>query len=209
MLRLKPSIGLIAACAIVLAACQGGATAAPQVSPAPQVAGPTQAAPAQAISDLGPAEPGEYRLDTGDQLKVTVYGETELSGTFQVDGQGRISMGLIDEVTAKGLTIRQLQRLIEAKYADGYLRNPQVSAEMTNYRPYYIQGEITRAGEYPYVSGLTVMNAIAKAGDFTYRAEKRKVMIKHKDSTKEEEVTLTPNTLVLPGDTIRIKERFL
>ena len=137
-----------------------------------------------------------------------MFGEPDLSGNFIVDGQGVISMSLIGEVTAKNLTIRELQRLIEVKLKDGFVREPQVSAEVMNYRPYYILGEINKPGEYPYISGLTVMNAIASAGDFTYRADKRRIFIKSTDSPDERELTLTPSTLVKPGDTIRIRERF-
>jgi protein involved in polysaccharide export with SLBB domain len=150
----------------------------------------------------------EYTLDTGDSVKVTVFDEPTLSGTFVVDGAGVISMSMIGEVTAKNLTVRQLQRAVEAKLKNGYVRNPQVSAEVTNYRPFYILGEVNRPGEYPYVSGITVMNAIASAGDFTYRADKKRIIIKSTDSTDEREVDLTPGTLVRPGDTIRIRERF-
>jgi polysaccharide export outer membrane protein len=155
-----------------------------------------------------PAGVAEYRLDAGDQLKITVFGEPDLSGNFVVDGQGVISMSLIGEVTAKDLTLRELQREIEARFRDGYLRAPQVSAEVMNYRPYYILGEISKPGEYPYISGLTVMNAIASAGDFTYRADRRRIFIKSVDSPDEKLIELTPTTVVKPGDTIRIRERF-
>ena len=117
-------------------------------------------------------------------------------------------MSLIGEVSAKNKTVRQLQRDIEAKLKDGYLREPQVSAEVMTYRPFYILGEVNRPGEYPYTNGLTVMNAIASAGDFTYRADKRKIVIKSVDSDSERTVDLTPTTVVRPGDTIRVKERF-
>jgi protein involved in polysaccharide export with SLBB domain len=149
----------------------------------------------------------DYRLDSGDALKITVYNEPTLSGPFMVDGQGDISMPLIGEVTAKNLTVRELQRAIEAKLRDGFVREPQVSAEVVNYRPYYILGEINQPGEFPYISGLTVMNAIASAGDFTYRADKRRIFIKRVGNPNEEEIELTPSTPVRPGDTIRIRER--
>ena len=88
------------------------------------------------------------------------------------------------------------------------MRDPKVATEMTKGRPYYILGEVNKAGEYPYTSGLTVMNAIAAAGDFTYRADKRKIMVTSADGAIEREVTLTPSTPVKPGDRIRVRERF-
>lgn len=149
-----------------------------------------------------------YKLGSGDEVKVTVFGEADLSGAFVVDGQGTISMALIGAVPVANRTLEDVSRLVETKYKDGWLRDPKVTAELTKGRPYYILGEVNRPGEYPFVSGLTVMNAIASAGDFTYRADKAKVLIKNSDSPNEREVDLTPTTAVRPGDTIRIRERF-
>lgn len=174
---------------IVAAACSTG----------PAMANP-QASSGSAIDS--------YRLGSGDEIKVTVFGETDLSGPLVVDGQGAITMPLIGPVEVKGLTLAETSKRIEAKLADGWIREPKVTAEMTKGRPYYILGEVNKAGEYPYTAGLTVMNAIAAAGDFTYRADKRKVMVTSADSAVEREVVLTPSTPVKPGDRIRIRERF-
>jgi polysaccharide export outer membrane protein len=149
-----------------------------------------------------------YRLGTGDEIKVTVFGEPDLSGAFTVDGLGTISMSLIGQVEVQKLTLVEVQQKIEAKLKDGWLNEPRVTAELTKGRPYYILGEVNRAGEYPYTSGLTVMNAIAAAGDFTYRADKKKVMITSGTTGLEREITLTPTTPVQPGDRIRVRERF-
>ncbi len=169
----------------------------------------SQTAPAaQAQVVQGDANMSEYRLGTGDEIKVTVFGEPQLSGNFIVDGQGIISMSLIGEVKVAEMSLRDVQRLIETRLKDGFLREPQVSAEMVRGRPYYILGEVNRPGQYDFTSGLTVMNAIASAGDFTYRADKRRIFIKSADSDTEREVRLTVTTQVRPGDTIRIRERF-
>jgi polysaccharide export outer membrane protein len=150
----------------------------------------------------------EYTLGPSDKMRVTVFNEPELSGEFVVDGQGYVSMPLIGEIDVDGLTVRQFQRLAEEKFAAGFLREPRVSAEVTNYRPYYILGEIARPGEYPYTNGLTVMNAIATAEGFTYRANRKIVMIKGVDDDQEYRIELKPTTKVQPGDTIRVVERF-
>ena len=151
---------------------------------------------------------GEYKLGAGDQLRVTVFGEAELSGEYVLDGTGVVSMPLIGDVMALNLTVREFQRALEQSFADGYLRNPRVSAEVLNYRPFYILGEVRQPGEYPYTNGLTVLNAIATAGGFTYRANDNVVMIKGADDMQESRVRLEPTTKILPGDTIRIVERF-
>jgi len=149
-----------------------------------------------------------YRLGAGDEIKVTVYGEPDLSGSFLVDGEGRIAMSLIGPTPVANLTLSEASESLEARLKDGYLRDPKVTAELVKGRPYYILGEVNKPGEYPFVSGLTVMNAIASAGDFTYRADKVRILVKSADSPNEREVELTPTTAVRPGDTIRIRERF-
>jgi protein involved in polysaccharide export with SLBB domain len=149
-----------------------------------------------------------YKLGSGDEVKVTVYGEPDLSGAFVVDGQGAISMSLIGQVEVVNLSLTDTSRLLENKLKEGWLKEPKVSTELVKGRPYYILGEVNRPGEFPFVSGLTVMNAIASAGDFTYRADRGRVLIKSSDSPNEREVELTPTTTVRPGDTIRIRERF-
>jgi polysaccharide export outer membrane protein len=161
-----------------------------------------------ADSAISERDATEYTLGPSDKMRVTVFNEPELSGEFVVDGQGYVSMPLIGEIDVDGLTVRQFQRLAEEKFAAGFLREPRVSAEVTNYRPYYILGEIARPGEYPYTNGLTVMNAIATAEGFTYRANRKIVMIKGVDDDQEYRIELKPTTKVQPGDTIRVVERF-
>lgn len=151
---------------------------------------------------------GPYQLGGGDQLRIIVFDEETLSGEFFIDGTGVVSMPLIGEVEAMGKTVREFARDLEATLAGGYLNNPRVSVEVINYRPYYILGEVTTPGEYPYTDGLTVMNAVATAEGFTYRADERRVYIRSAGEREEREFLLSSETPVLPGDTLRIGERF-
>lgn len=151
---------------------------------------------------------GEYRLGASDQLRVTVFGEPELSGEYVLDGTGTVSLPLVGDIPALNLTVREFQRAVEARYADGYLREPRVNAEVLNYRPFYILGEVRQPGEYPYTNGLTVLNAVATAGGFTYRANESFILIKGAEDSTEFRVKLDPSTPILPGDTIRVVERF-
>ena len=148
-----------------------------------------------------------YALGSSDRLRITVFGHPTLSGEFEVDGSGAISMPLIGQIQALGLSTVELQNTIAASLSEGYVLDPRVSVEVINYRPFYILGEVGRPGEYPYTSGLTVQNAVAAAGGFSYRANKRAVFIKSIDSNEEIAYDLTPSTVVKPGDTIRIGER--
>lgn len=168
--------------------------------------GPEQGNP-QEMTQAGMGIAG-YKLGSGDEIKVTVFGEPDLSGSFVVDGQGSISMSLVGQVEVVNLSLTETSRLLETKFKDGWLKDPKVTTELVKGRPYYILGEVNRPGEYPFVSGLTVMNAIASAGDFTYRADRNRILVKSADSPDEREVVLTPTTTVRPGDTIRIRERF-
>ena len=151
---------------------------------------------------------GEYRLGAADQLRITVFGEPELSGEYVLDGTGTVSLPLVGEVPALNLTVREFQRAVEARYADGYLREPRINAEVLIYRPFYILGEVRQPGEYPYSNGLTVLNAVATAGGFTYRANESVILIKGAEDTQEFRVQLNAATPILPGDTIRVVERF-
>lgn len=197
--------GFIGFKAVVLAAGIGAAALAGCAS-AQQPTAPAKPAPITQAVQAG--DPNEYRLGTGDEIKITVVDQPTLSGPFVVDGRGTIQMAMIGEVQVKDHTLREVQAMITAKLKDGWINEPLVTADMTKGRPFYISGEINRPGEYPYTPGLTVMKAITAAGDFTYRANKNEILIKPADGDAEKKVKLTVTTPVHPGDTIRIKERF-
>lgn len=150
----------------------------------------------------------EYRLGAADKVRVNVFGEEALTGEFLVGGSGKISLPLVGEIQAAGLTISQFQEEIAIALRQGYINEPRVSAEVLNYRPFYILGEVNKPGEYPYTNNLTVLNAVATAEGFTYRADTRRVYIKRADGIGEQPFPLTTATQVAPGDTIRIGERF-
>lgn len=161
-------------------------------------------------TEAAPAAPHafDYRLGSGDKLRIIVFGEDSLTGEFLVSGTGKIAFPLIGDIDVLGKTIPELQSIIEMKLADGYLKMPKVSAEVLNYRPFYILGEVMKPGEYPFTNGLTVLNAVATAQGFTYRADTHKVFIRHASTKEETPEPLLPTTPVEPGDTIRIGERF-
>jgi len=149
-----------------------------------------------------------YRLGPGDQLHIIVYGETDLTGDFTVSPVGTIAFPLVGEVPANGLTPDQLSQAIADRLSQGYMRHPQVSSAIAAYRPFFILGEVARPGTYPFSAALTVRGAVAVAGGFTYRANEGRVFIKHSGERQEQSYRLDASTLVQPGDTIRIGERF-
>ena len=149
-----------------------------------------------------------YRVAAGDMLRVSVYGHPDLSGEFRVDGSGQLSLPLIQDVEAQNKTLNELEADITAKLQPDYLKSPRVSVEILNYRPFYIVGEVNDPGSYPYVSGMTVINAVALAGGYTDRAQKGKIKIVRGLGDEKDEIKASASTVVLPGDVIEIRERF-
>jgi protein involved in polysaccharide export with SLBB domain len=170
--------------------------------------GVSAASRAEAQQPQAHNDSGVYRLGPGDKVRVTTFGETSLTGDFTVGPAGRVSLPLVGDIAATGLTSSEFQAAVETALRSGFLRDPKVSVEVITYRPFYILGEVQRPGEYPYTSALTVQRAVATANGFTYRANTKKVYIKHANSDEEKSYPLTASTPVSPGDTIRIVERF-
>lgn len=149
-----------------------------------------------------------YRLGTGDELRIIVFGEENLSGEFAVDDAGVISMPLIGPVEAAGKTPGELAASITARLEDGYLTNPRVSTQVVGYRPFYIYGEVQKPGNYPFTIGLNVIEAIATAGGFTYRADQDEVYITRDVGGESQEFSAPPSVRVFPGDIIKVPERY-
>lgn len=169
--------------------------------------------PKPEVEASAPPTPGAedisgYKLGPGDKIRVTVFGHEDLSGEFEVDGSGNVSLPLVRNVKAEGRTARQLEQSIAERLSPDYLVNPRVSVEVLNYRPFYIYGEVTKPGSYPYVNGMTVVNAVAMAGGFTYRARQSTVHIIRASDPSRKPVDATRDTPVLPGDVIEVPERY-
>ena len=149
-----------------------------------------------------------YTLDSGDKLRIVVFGQASLSNTYAVDASGRIAMPLLGMVEARGLTTAELQRRLQAKLQQGFMRDPNVAVEVESYRPFFILGEVNQAGQYPFVSNLTVENAVAVAGGFSPRAVKTQAVLSR--TINGQIVTaLVPITYpVRPGDTVNVQERW-
>ena len=149
-----------------------------------------------------------YVLGPNDRIRLKVYGEPDITGEYEIDNGGQVSIPLAGHIKAAGATTPQLERSIKAALAKGIVRDPRVNVEIAQYRPYYILGEVKKSGEYPYRNGLTVMDAVASAGGFTYRANENKVYLRRSGAGAEEILPLDAPVLVFPGDNIRIPERY-
>jgi polysaccharide export outer membrane protein len=185
---------------------------------APQEAAPDYAAPRYAAAGrYGPApdgsasvEPQEpsYTLDSGDKLRVIVFGQEGISNSYLVDAGGNVNLPLIGVVPARGATPQQLARRIAARLQQGYIRAPHVSVEVEAYRPFFILGEVTTPGQYPYVADMTVEQAIAIAGGFSPRASKRTVELTRSVLGRPAKAEVPLGYAMRPGDTIVVKERW-
>jgi polysaccharide export outer membrane protein len=154
-------------------------------------------------------DPG-YRLGPSDRLRIIVFGQPTLTGEFTVDGNGVLSYPLLGNIPASGLTTAELQQSIARKLAPDYLVNPSVSAEVVTRRPFYVIGEVLKPGSYPYVTDMSVLNAVAIAGGFTYRARKNDFYIKRLDKDgKMVRVVANAGTVLRPGDTVEVRERYI
>ncbi len=149
----------------------------------------------------------EYHLGSGDRVRVTVLDQPNLTGEYRVDGAGRLAFPLIGSIEARGLSPTELEQKITSKLKPEYLANPSVSVEVVNARPFYVLGEVKNPGSYPYVEGMTVLNAVAIAGGFTYRAREEDFYIT-RASNPAQKAGASPATRVTPGDVITVRERY-
>jgi polysaccharide export outer membrane protein len=153
-------------------------------------------------------EDGPYTLDSGDKLRIVVFGQDAISNNYTVDAQGQVSLPLVGAVEARGLTTTQLSSAIAGRLKSGFVRDPSVAVEIETYRPFFVLGEVTFPGQYPYVPNMTVENAIAIAGGFTPRASKDKVTITRKLQGVPGRTVLPLRSPIRPGDTVEVSERW-
>jgi polysaccharide export outer membrane protein len=170
--------------------------------------------------DLGPASPAEQqkliaaatevpRLLPSEKIRITVFGETSLSGDYQIDPSGFVSLPLAGTIKAAGLTPTELEgELIKLLDSGQYLKNPKVTVSIIEFRPFYILGEVEKPGAYPYVGGINVLSAIAIAGGTTYRASRSTILIQHSGDAGLHEYSMSPPIPVLPGDIIQVPARY-
>jgi polysaccharide biosynthesis/export protein len=152
---------------------------------------------------------GPYLLDSGDRLRIFIYGHPNLSRLYTVDQEGMVPVPLIGEIRARGRTTRSLARAIAARLGAQYVREPQVTVDIAQNRPFFILGEVRNAGQYPYVSGITVKAAVAIAGGYADRADERRVQITRRHNGIIEKMDVPPDYVVRPGDTLYVYERWL
>ena len=195
--RLVVSSGLYIA-VFALAACESDPTPIIQES----------AAKAEGLH-LAQANGADYRLGANDRVRIIVFGQPTLTGEYTLDGNGVLAFPLIGNVAANGQSPTQLQKAIASKLDPDYLQNPSVSAEVITRRPFYVIGEVQKPGNYPYVTDMTALQAVAMAGGYTYRARQNNLYLKRLDANgRMVRVAATPETKIQPGDTVEIKERY-
>ena len=155
-------------------------------------------------------QPAEYKLGAGDQLRIVVFGENDMSKEYLVSSAGNVAFPLVGNIPVTGKSVDGLKTFLETTLANGYLNDPRVTVEVLNNRPFFILGEVEKAGKYPAEDQLTAIQAIALAGGFTYRADQREVYIRRAGQSGEETYDLGSGRPIYigPGDTIRVGERY-
>lgn len=160
------------------------------------------------LPPMATVEQGPYRLDSGDQVRIIVFGQKDLSERFSVNDSGQISVPLLGPVYVRGLTAKNVEDELKVRFADGLVTDPSVNVEVESFRPFYILGEVRNPGQYKYVSRMSVLTAVAMAGGFTYRARTDVVSITRTVDGQKVEGRATHTADVAPGDVILIAERF-
>lgn len=196
----------------LLAACETDPT--PIVEDVPPAGGGLQltstSLPGGARSGaISPGSASDYRLGPNDRTRIIVFGQPGLTGEFVLDGSGTLAFPLVGSIPANGMTPRELQQAIAAKLDPQYLRDPNVTVEVLTRRPFYVLGEVQKPGNYPYVTGITALHAVAMAGGYTYRAKTTGYYVKRLDKDgRMVRVVATPETIIRPGDTLEVRERY-
>jgi len=157
---------------------------------------------------LAAAATGPAKLQPGDKITVYVYGEDKLSGEYQLNQSGQISLPLAGTIEAKGLTQSELEQELAKKFRSEYLKHPKVTVTIASLQPYYVMGEVEKPGEFAYKSGLNVLTALAIAGGPTYRASRSTVQIQRRGETSMREYPISASVPILPGDVVKVPERY-
>jgi polysaccharide export outer membrane protein len=228
--RRRAGLALALSIAIMAAGCAGPVGLGMRAGPGPQVAAapPIASAPRSDLDDLmyaGGSAPAAvaspvaaavapadavsvYQLDSGDRLRIVVFGQDGLSNSYTVDAAGNITMPLIGAVPARGSSTSELARTVGARLRNGFIREPHVAIEIESYRPFFILGEVTYPGQYPYVPNMTVETAVAIAGGFTPRAYRWEVKVARNQGGQSYRMSAPLTYALRPGDTITIDERW-
>jgi polysaccharide export outer membrane protein len=218
--------------ALMMAGCAGPLGQAMRAGPGPQIAAapPSSPSPRADLDDLAyaggsapaavaskvaavapaplPAADAAYQLDSGDRLRIVVFGQEGLSNSYIVDAAGNITMPLIGAVPARGSSTSELARAVGSRLRNGFIREPHVAIEIESYRPFFILGEVTYPGQYPYVPNMTVETAVAIAGGFTPRAYRWDVKVARNQAAQSYRMSVPLAYALRPGDTITVDERW-
>ncbi|HEU5133750.1 MAG TPA: polysaccharide biosynthesis/export family protein [Steroidobacteraceae bacterium] len=166
------------------------------------------ASPSQRLPELPNDQAGAaYLLGAGDSLRITVFGEADLSGTFKISDNGALVMPLVGQVSAAGLSVPELQKRLANQLNVKAVKSPDVTIQIEEYRPFFILGEVKNPGSYPYVPEMTVLTAVAIAGGFTFRASEDEVSVTRKRNGAASEARASRAARVLPGDVVYVFER--
>lgn len=149
-----------------------------------------------------------YKVGIGDKLKLEVFGEKDLSGTYDVDNNGAISLPLIGPLNVVGENTATIRQNVSRRLANGYLNTPKVTVDVDTYRPIYVHGEVKTGGAFPFKVGTRLRDAVAVAGGYTYRADSSYIVLSRDGMSKDTRINMPSDLFVMPGDNIRVPERY-
>jgi len=155
-----------------------------------------------------PDSGNDYVLGIGDALRISVYGEADLSGEFKVEQSGMVSFPLINDVPAAGFTAKEVEAAIADKLNPEYIVDPRVNIEVLNYRSVFVLGEVNQPGKFEFAPNMTILQAIATAGGYTYRANEQTAEVTRHVKGALKTFVVNQDTMLKPGDTVVIKRRW-
>ena len=199
MLQISKGLYLVLVLAGALAGCSATGGSLVETT---EFASASYAGPAPVRGSDGP-----YMLGPGDRIRLKVYDDSNLTGEYEVNNAGHVSIPLVGQVRASGSTTTQLEKTIADRMRGKIAQDPKINVEIASYAPFYIFGEVKKAGVYPYQPGITVAGAIATAGGLTYRADENTIYLQHSGSRQQQVVRLGVPQRIYPGDNIRVGER--
>ncbi|NQY35917.1 MAG: polysaccharide export protein [Alteromonadaceae bacterium] len=150
----------------------------------------------------------DYQLGSGDKIKITVFGQQDLSIETLLNDNGKINYPFLGQIQATGKTLEEFQQQIYNGLKGDYLVNPNVSVSIVQYRPFFIDGEVEKPGGYPFQPGLTINKAAALAGGYTQRASLSKIFIIRSNDVEQKSNKVDANARVQPGDIITVKQSY-
>ena len=172
--------------------------------------------PAATAPMARPQAPERVTVTAGDELVIEVYGEKDLSGTFQVSNEGTIDYPLVGRIKVDKLTPPAVAKALREKLAAGFIKDPHVSVNAKNFgakRKIYVWGQVRKTGTFSFSDNITMIEILTLAGGLTPMADKGGITLTRVEGGKRKQYSVpmnrgqSANYPLRPGDVVFVPER--